>query len=246
MHAFDADGSLKDLPFTQSCIGFADIDLNHVGKYKDMAGLYKKYMSSCPYVKYWLATGLDIDAIKKVYEEVPDIVGFGELKLYDDPNKVSKNYKSMSFLRQVMSFSEKVGNLPVCIHFEINDVQDSNKLEKILTDYPDIPLVLCHCGINKYNKEFAWNEALRLVYQYGNLYLDISWSGAKWLAANPLLITQLPINRCYWGSDMSPKLASMIESGEAQDFSRAELSKEYETINKYISSNNTIKKLFSR
>lgn len=245
VHAFDHKSCLDSLMLTKQCVGFADIDLYHPDEYKDMVSLYKRNMDKCKYVKYWLAAGLDIDSIKKVYNEVDGIAGFGELKLYDDPRKTPKNHKSIDFLRKVLKFSNEVGNLPVYIHYELNTTKDVEKLENVIKDYPEVPIVHCHLGMNKWSHEFAFGEVVKLSHNYGNYYMDISWSGAKWLVKNPLLITQLPVERCIWGSDQSPKLNKMIEDGKSKDFTKAELETEMETITKYINSDHTIKRLFN-
>lgn len=245
VHAFNHEGCLKCPPMTPYAVGFADINLYNPDQYKNMSELYKIYIPKCPWVKYWLATGLDIDSIKKVYEENREYIrGFGELKLYDDPDKTPKNYKNVGFLRKVMKLSSELGNLPVYIHFEINTTKDSDKIENVLLDYPTVPLVLCHLGINKVNHELAWGEAIRLASNYSNIYLDISWTGAKWLNKNPILITQLPIDRCFWGSDMSPKLQDMQDKNEAKLFTKEEIKNQYVNICKYLNSDQAIKRLF--
>lgn len=96
------------------------------------------------------------------------------------------------------------------IHYEFNKDKEVRHFEKLIQDFPDVPIVICHCGMNEKNCEFAWSTCVRLANQYGNVWLNISWDGARWLARNPQLVLQAPIDRCFWGSDLSPRL---IEHG---------------------------------
>lgn len=243
VHVFDHRGSIERLPFTKQCIGFADIDLSQPDKYTDMVSLYKKYIDMPGVI--WMATGLDIDSIKAVYEAFPDkIHGFGELKLYDDMRKTDKNRKSTRFLRSVCKFSAEHGNLPVYVHFELNGPEDVIKFKSVAEAYPNVPLVLCHMGMNRFNHEFAYHAARELAILHTNIYLDLSWSGAKYLASNELSINQLPEGKCFWGSDYSPELMKLIDKQKAEDFNKDELNKEFFVINKYIDSDQVLMRLF--
>lgn len=87
-------------------VGMIDIEFDCLDQYEDIPGLFKKYMPECKNVKYWLASGLTIEDIKKVYEEHDNIVGFGELKLYDWFKDKPVYFKKISFAREVCKFSE--------------------------------------------------------------------------------------------------------------------------------------------
>jgi hypothetical protein len=195
------------LPVSRS-VSFADIELDCLSEYKDLPGMYSKYIGELDPSKHsWCATGLDIDTIKTIYKEHSDvIVGFGELKLYDVFNGKDVKFKRISFAHEVCRFSEQVGSLPVFIHYEITSTVESEALKRLCNKFPDVPVVLCHCGMNESNQQFAFDAVRNLVATSSNLWLDISWDAAKWLAANPMLITQLPLDRLIWGSDTSPRL----------------------------------------
>lgn len=229
------DGRLK--------VGFADIELDCVNEYKDIPALYDRMMPKCPNVGVWLATGLTIEDIKEIYKRHPeDIKGFGELKLYDEFKGKPVKFKRISFAREVCKFSESVGNLPVYIHYELNEPLNVRAMDKLLTDFSDVPIVLCHLGMSSRNQDFAFGAAKMLAAKHGNCWLDISWDACDYLAYNPMLITQLPQDRIFWGSDTSPRL-------EAHDYKTADIptielwaSK----VNKYMHSDRNIRSLFAR
>lgn len=204
-HLFSHRG-LNTLEFGK-CVGFIDIEFDHLDKYEDIPGLYDKYLPDIPSYNKILASGLTIDDIKKIYNAHQDrIAGFGELKLYDVFNDKPVNFKRISFARDVCKFSEDVGCLPVYIHYEIENIQHIKVLDNLLRDFPDVPIILCHCGMNTHNQEFAWGAVKKLATEHGNCWLDVSWDAAQWLADNPMLIMQLPRERIFWGSDTSPRL----------------------------------------
>lgn len=205
VHLFSHRGPLEHN--CAPCVGFADIELDHLDEYKDLPGMYRKYMDKFKGVR-WLATGMDINQIKEVAEALGDrCAGFGELKLYDVFKDKEVPYKRISLAREVCRYSQKKGNLPVYIHYELTNLNCVARFENLLKDFPEVPIVLCHCGMNeKESPEFAWNQCGRMVRTYSNLYLDLSWAAAKYLSTNPFLLTQLPPDRCFWGSDFSPRL----------------------------------------
>jgi len=89
-----------------------------------------------------LATSLNIEDIKKIYNQNPDkISGFGELKLYDTSRGEKINLKKISFAKDVCKFSESVGNLPVYIHFNIKNKSDVERFNNLLSNYPYTPIM---------------------------------------------------------------------------------------------------------
>lgn len=237
-HAFSHRG-INDQSNAELRVGFADIELDHLDEYKDIPGMYDKMMPKCERVIKWLATGLTIDDIKEIYKRHPDIAGFGELKLYDEFKGKPVKYKRISFAREVCKFSDECGGLPVYIHYELNEPLNARAFDKLLQDFPDVPIVLCHCGMSRINTEFAFNAARKLAYDHGNCWLDISWDAAKYLSANPLLITQLPQDRIFWGSDTSPRLvAHGFKSATPVDI------QEWSDVNEYMNSDRNIRTLF--
>lgn len=238
-HAFSHRGP-NPLNSTELRVGFADIELDHLDEYKDIPGMYDRMMPKCERIGKWLATGLTINDIKEIYRRHPDIAGFGELKLYDEFGGKPVKFKRISFAREVCKFSEECGNLPVYIHYELNEPLNVRAFDKLLRDFPDVPIVLCHCGISEKNAEFAFNAAKKLALEHGNCWLDISWDAAKYLSANPLLITQLPQDRIFWGSDYS----SLMVTYDKPRYMESEVMEQMSTITKYANSDRNIRELF--
>lgn len=238
-HAFSHRG-VNNQSNAELRVGFADIELDHLDEYKDIPGMYDKMMPKCERIGKWLATGLTIDDIKEIYKRhKSDIVGFGELKLYDEFKGKPVKYKRISFAREVCKFSNECGGLPVYIHYELNEPINVRAFDKLLRDFPDVPIVLCHCGMSEKNTEFAFNSAKMLAMAHGNCWLDISWDAAKYLSTNPLLMTQLPRDRVFWGSDTSPRLvAHGFKSATPNDIS------DWKIVNAYMNSDDNIRALF--
>lgn len=240
-HAFSHRGpTIIQVNGNGLCVGFADIELDCPDKYKDIPKMYDDMMPKCKNIGVWLATGLTIKDIKEIYKRHPnEIKGFGELKLYNRFKNKQVDYKRISFAREVCEFSAECGNLPVYIHYELDDPKNVRVFDKLLTDFPDIPIVLCHLGISESNTEFAFNAAKKLAAEHGNCWLDISWDAAKYLSQNPMLITQLPQDRIFWGSDISQRL---IEHG----FKSATMVDimAWSSVNRYMHSDRNIRNLF--
>ncbi|MDE7346344.1 MAG: amidohydrolase [Muribaculaceae bacterium] len=240
-HAFSHRGVNK-MSNAERRVGFADIELDCLDQYKDIPGMYDRMMPKCKGIGAWLATALKIEDIKEIYKRHPnDIVGFGELKLYDKFKGKPVNFKKISFAREVCKFSEECGNLPVYIHYELIEPQHVRAVDKLLRDFPDVPIVLCHLGMNQSNHDFAFNAAKMLASEHGNCWLDISWDAADYLSNNPLLITQLPQDRIFWGSDTSPRLV-------AHDFKSASpenIEDWKNAVNPYMNSDRNIRRLFA-
>lgn len=247
-HVFSHRG-INTMTFGDGCIGFMDIEYDCLDQYKDIPAMYNSYIRD--YIKgtkdlaqrrtKLLATALTIDDIKKIYNDHLDtIVGFGELKLYDNFKGKDLKFKRISFARDVCKFSQQVGCLPVYIHYELTEDKEVKAFDKLLTDFPDVPIVLCHLGMNEHNQQYAWGAAKKLAWEHGNCWLDISWDAAHWLATNPMLITQLPVDRIFWGSDTSPRL-------KAHGFISASFDEIYGWRNSfmsYLDSDKNIKRLF--
>lgn len=230
------------MSFGEGCIGFVDIEYDCLNEYKDIPAMYDKYIKKKPADVRLLATALTVSDIKTIYNSHPDtIVGFGELKLYDSFKGKDVKFKHISFARDVCRFSQQVGCLPVYIHYELTEDKEVKAFDKLLTDFPDVPIVLCHLGMNEHNQQYAWGATKKLAWEHGNCWLDISWDAAKWLSANPMLITQLPTDRIFWGSDTSPRL-------KAHGFISASVDEIYGWRNplmQYFDSDKNIKRLFN-
>ena len=251
VHLFSHKGDLKD-PYKygcNSCVGFIDIELDSLKEYKDIPGLYKKFIEDHPEFfenpnNKLLASGLNIEDIKKIYDQNPDkISGFGELKLYDKVLGKKINLKKTSFAKEVCKFSESVGNLPVYIHFEIKNKSDVERFNNLLSTYPYTPIVLCHAGMTEGYEEYAWSHVREFMKDYNNLYIDISWDGLAYFGKNPIQLTQGDINRMFWGSDISPEYVFSNDNKIAH--SENNIREWKNSINNFIRSDINIKKLFN-
>lgn len=252
VHLFSHRGSLKN-PYRyecNSCIGFIDIELDSLNEYKDIPGLYKKFIKEHPEFfenpnNKLLASGLNIDDIKNIYNQNPDkISGFGELKLYDTSHGEKINLKKISFAKDVCKFSESVGNLPVYIHFGIKNKSDVERFNNILGAYPYTPIVLCHAGMTEGYEERAWSHVREFMKNYNNLYIDISWDGLAYFGKNPIQLTQGDINRMFWGSDISPKQQKLLKDNKVT-YKGSDIINWKNSINNFIRSDINIKKLFN-
>ena len=78
-HVFSHRGDIAG----ENCVGFMDIELDELDKYKDIPGMYDEYIKGHDLKNIrLLATGLTIEDIKAIYNAHPDVIkGFGELKL---------------------------------------------------------------------------------------------------------------------------------------------------------------------
>lgn len=193
-------------------VGFMDLEYDSINL--KVVDSYQKFIDN-NYNKdkhILLATGTNIEEIKSVFEKHKSIIkGFGELKCYDIYKGKKVPYKKISFVKEVCKFSYENGSLPVYLHWELNDEKDIQKLESLLTSYPTIPIVLCHCGINDYNADFAFFHVSDLCKKYNNLWVDISYRGLEFFKNNPLQLLQLPLNRLIFGTDINNKYTKGIE-----------------------------------
>lgn len=164
-----------------------------------------------------LATGTTIEDIKSIYEKYPKIIkGFGELKCYNEYKGEKVPYKKISFVRQVCRYSMDNGNLPVYLHWDICDEKDVQKISKLLRDYPSVPIVLCHCGMNETNQSYAYTQVSQLMKQYQNLWVDISYTAMWYLGNYIMLLDGLDRNRIILGSDINNKLFGKNHDTEAE------------------------------
>lgn len=215
---YDWDGHIhlfnhkKLLPNTEllqysHCVGFMDLELDVENI--DVISAYDNYIENSynPENTILLATALNINDIKSIYNKYPEIIkGFGELKCYDTYKDLKVPYKKISFVRQVCKFSKEIGNLPVYLHWEINDHVDCKKLEKLLSDFPTVPIVLCHCGMNGINNDHACIQAQNLQRKYSNLWLDISYTALEHFNNNLIQLSIYDKDRLIFGSDVNNKL----------------------------------------
>lgn len=213
-HRFDIDGHIHLFSNTgfldpedwmcDRLIGFADLEYD--ASTNNLKEQYIKAINKFPDV-YWLVNGTSLSQIQSICEELEardiPVRGFGELKLYDEYNGKPVGFKKISLLRDVVAFSSRHNNRPVYVHYEVTGSREARALEKVLKDFPGVPIIWCHGGMGEKNQEYAWGQCVRMAHLYSNLWIDVSWTLAKYLSSNPYKIFQLPMDRVFWGSDWS-------------------------------------------
>ena len=189
------------------------------------------------------------DAIT-IYEAHSDIIkGFGEFKLYENYRGEYVGLDKVSEVREVCKYSATHGNLPIYIHYSLINSYRMDRLRNILNGFPTVPIVLCHCGM-AVNQKDAQNDIYRKIIalqrEYSNLWIDISFSAARFFIKNPLLLLNLCLGRCFLGSDLNPNIFS-DESKKYIEDTAAYCDDQYKTIlelNKYIPSDKNLRSLF--
>lgn len=206
---------------------------------------YKNYIESSHNEKdILLATGKNIDDIKQLLEKFPNkFKGFGELKLYDKYKGVKINYKKISILKDVCHLSSKNGNLPIYIHWEINDENDVRKIKSVLEQFPNIYIVLCHCGLSKDDelKSYSYLQVCNLMREHSNLWIDISYEALDYFSRDVLKLFNLQLDRVIVGSDINNKL---VDKENYQKIINDIISKT-SIIRSYVDSDKNTKTLFN-
>lgn len=247
IHLFNSSQSLFDLytPTYKNYIGFADIEFDKISKYRNkMIGLYEDYINN--YYKsnqYLLATAPTAEEAISIYEKFPNIIkGFGELKLYNTYKGKEVDYKKISIARTVCSYSAKNKNLPVYIHYSLTNDREVERIDNLLKSFPTVPIVLCHCGMEDSNKDFAYHAVVNLMCKYSNLWIDISYDAVDYFVNNPMKLSNLDLDRIIIGSDITLKNFGKNHKNPIKECD--EICSNVNKLSKYINSDHNIKKLF--
>lgn len=224
-------------------ICFMDIEYDDIQNI-NFTDSYKNYIESSHNEKdILLATGKNIEDIKQLLEKFPNMFkGFGELKLYDNYNGKRINNKKISFLKEVCQLSSKNGNLPIYVHWELDGESDVKKIKSVLEKYPNIPIILCHCGFSKNDdlKSYSYIQICQLMKSYDNLWVDISYEALDYFSKNILKLFNLQLNRVIVGTDINNKL---LNKENCQDLINIILDKS-NIIRSYINSDKNTEELF--
>ena len=215
IHLFDHSGIIYnyiDLPKNiTKFVGFMDIDFENIDKYEhNMVISYYDDFINNHYNKdntILLATGKDCETMIDIYNKYPNIIkGFGELKCYsyynDDDKKIELPYGNLDWIRPLCEFNKAL-KLPIYIHWYVYDDDRKNQLDNLLTEYSSIPFVLCHCGLSpfkNFDKQFEYITSL--ILKHSNLYVDISYSAAKYFNTRLNHISILK-GKCFLGTDLN-------------------------------------------
>lgn len=255
IHLFDHRGILKwkKPENIQTMVGFMDIIFANEDEYKtseQVVGMYQNFFDThtpkCNEVI--LATGLTAKQAIDVYLKFPDkIKGFGEFKCYDkftDHNNndtvVKLNYGNLEWVRPVFTFDLPL-QLPIYIHYRMNTDKNIRELDELLTDFPTIPVILCHCGLKESGDiDLTYFALLNLMSKHPNLYVDITYTAIDYFIGNPNKLLSLPPDRIFTGSDINGKLKEY--------YGQKGIENEYKKFNKIFQympqSDTVIKKLF--
>lgn len=213
IHMFDHTGYInQDLINTDyNCVCFADIVFKFENEYNDhrIIDLYDEFISKhYNYHKHiLLATGNNADDIISVYQKHPDVIkGFGELKCYGEGVNGKLPYDDLNWIYPVLEFNTM--NLPVYIHYDLNIADHQMQFETLLRNFPNIPIVLCHCGMcEDCNKDFVFEFVKEAQDNYDNLWIDISkHESCDFFLRNPNKLLQLDQNKIIIGTDINPIL----------------------------------------
>lgn len=206
IHLFNSAKILSINTPYKKMVGFMDLEYNrkNLNVKKSYDNYIEKYINNSVIL---LATATNIEDIKSIYEKHSKVIkGFGELKCYDEYRGEKVPYKKISFVRQVCKFSKTNGCLPVYVHWDINTPRDVEKIQGVLKTYPEVPLVLCHCGMSNENHSYAFTQVSQMMKLYRNLWVDISYTAVNFFKDRLMLLNQLDWNRVILGSDMNNKI----------------------------------------
>lgn len=220
IHLFDSDNDIADkVEYTSfdKFIGFIDIEPKYMDKYKDISNIYENFIKNHydSNKHMLLVSGTSIENIIDTYNKHPNVYkGFGELKCYDYFKGEKIGLKSTKLIKEVCEFSSKVGNLPVYIHFSLTRKEYVKRLKHILKTYPNVPIVLCHCGMEErynyinniihYDNDDIYKILIELMKQYSNLWADLTFTAAKFFIEKPFLMYNLDRDRIIIGTDLNP------------------------------------------
>lgn len=210
IHLFDHTGVISNFNELKDSkhIGFMDIDLLHVEKYEleDVIKYYDNFIKN-----YYndnitlLATGKDSRTMIELYKKYPDkIKGFGEIKCYSRYMNHKLPYGNLQWFKELCEFN-RTHKLPIFIHWYVYSKSRKNELDELLNEYPEIPFVLCHCGMSpfrNYKKQFEY--VTELLLKHNNLYVDISYKPTNFFLENPEYAYSLR-NKCIIGTDINNK-----------------------------------------
>lgn len=224
-------------------VGFIDIEFDNLDKYNFIQN-YDNYINTHYDINkdILLVSATTIEDIEAIYNKYSAIIyGFGELKCYDKYQNKPINYKHIKFVRQVCKFSSKHNNLPVYVHWEINDEKDLRKIEKVIKDFPSVPIVLCHCGMNEHNQEYAYNCCVKLMNMYSNVWIDISYCALDFFVKNIMYLYNLRLDRVFTGTDVNIKLFGPNHNFD-QEYN--DICCKLIKLDKHIDSGSNLKRLF--
>lgn len=222
IHLFDHNGVIdKFLIKDYKCVCFADIVFRYKEQYDDgkMIEYYDDFITnhydSSKHIL--MATSNNADDVISIYKKYPNIIkGFGEFKCYDKWKEGQLPYGNLEWIRPVLEFNKTL-NMPIYIHFNLDTHKHREELDKTLTEFCNMPIVLCHCGmVDDEDMNLDIHMFVReLMLKHNNLYVDLSTHKTRnFYIKNVNCLYQLSANRIIVGSDINPIVKDVIKDPE--------------------------------
>ena len=260
IHLFDCVTSnifdiYKPIKTFKKFVGFMGVDFHQLRKYtpSQIMGYYRRFIGECDLNNtILLASALDSQTTIEIYKKYPNIIkGFGELLCYDKYDDIDLPYANLKWVDEILEFNSTLDQpLPVYIHYSLISDERYELMDELLSKYPGIPIVLCHCGIpNKhegyYINEFGsiYERFLKLHHKYQNLYSDVCDGASKYFEKNPSQIYKLDLNRMIIGTDLG---AVYLRTNEREKNKKiSSVLKKFSNYGNIINTKKTIEKIFN-
>lgn len=253
IHLFNGKGTIDEKTFDcpsyiEKQVGFIDIEPKYLQRFKDVTEYYESYIKhSLNDNTILLVSATNPNDIKELYNKYrKDIKGIGELKCYDMYKDKKLDLKKHKWIRECLSFANQE-KLPVYIHYTLIGDKYKKSFENLLKSYPDTNIVLCHCGMDdtcsKEEQDNIYRYVVALMKQYSNLWVDVTYTAAKYFKYIPTQLYNLDTSRVILGTDINPALITKYPKTYQN-----KLDEIYDTFNllgKYVDSDRNIKKLFN-
>lgn len=245
----------KPIKSFKKFVGFMGVNFQRLHKYtsSQIMGYYSRFIDGCDLNNtILLASALDSQTTIEIYKKYPNAIrGFGELLCYEKYDDIDLPYANLKWVDEILEFDSTLDRpLPVYIHYSLISDARYELMDELLSKYPDIPIVLCHCGIpNKhegnYMNEFGsiYERFLKLHHKYQNLYSDVCDGASKYFEKNPSQIYKLDLNRMIIGTDLGPIYLRMNENEKNKKI--RSVFKKFSNYGNIINTKKTIEKIFN-
>lgn len=213
IHLFDKKEFLGDFYKSPKnhCVCFGDYSIRHIDEY---IGNMKKYYDHFIKTHYnpthhtLLACAPTIEEMIDIYESNKDVIkGFGEVKIHKIYEGEDYNSLTINDLRRLCKYSSSHDNLPIYVHYTLSGDKYVKNLKNTLSKYPKVPIVLCHCGMEKgCDLDKIFYIVTKLQKDHSNLWVDISYEALNYFKNFPTKLSNLSLDRCIIGSDLNPQI----------------------------------------
>lgn len=247
---FDKNEILTDLYKSpkNSYVCFGDYSIRHIEDYNGkMCDYYDNFIKNHHNSSHiLLACAPTIEEMIDIYESNKGVIkGFGEVKIHKIYEGEDYNSLNINDLRRLCKYSSVHNNLPIYIHYTLSNSHYIKNLKNTLSKYPKVPIVLCHCGMEKgCDLDKIFYIVTKLQKEHSNLWVDVSYDALEYFKNNPMKLSNLCLNRCILGSDLNPQIFHSENIKDPKNFCD-NCYIDYERTKKYmIGSDNNINRLF--